>query len=278
MAATAVERPPAADLADEVACTWTVTFDHEGLWLVPDGCLDLLWIDDGRLLICGPETAAWPAALPVGTTAVGLRFRPGVAPAALGVPASALREQRVAMEDLWGSAGREVGQRLGEAASPQARVGLLEAVVRQRLADGPPVDPVARAVTRHLATAGPTAPGGVQGLADALGYSARQLHRRAVAAFGYGPSVLARILRLQRFVALARSGAGPLGIAALAAAAGFADGPHLARECRDLAGVTPSELVRLTGGGDGRMSDPFTPTAAGSSTLQGTDDPRTRRS
>jgi AraC-like DNA-binding protein len=252
MRADYVERPAEADLAAELACTWTVTLDAAGLSLLPDGCLDLLWIDPGRLVICGPETAAWRTSLPAGTTAVGVRFRPGVAPAVLGMPVSPLRELRVGMQDVWGAGASHLSERLGEAPDPGARVGILQAAVRARLADGPPVDRVARAVARRLVAPPPGARGGVAGLAADLGYSERQLHRRSVAAFGYGPAVLARILRLQRFLALARSGAGPVGVAALAAAAGYADGPHLARECRALAGATPSELVAR------ETSDPFT--------------------
>jgi AraC-like DNA-binding protein/catechol 2,3-dioxygenase-like lactoylglutathione lyase family enzyme len=225
----------------------------DGFTLVPDGCLDLLWLGSGRFVICGPETSGWRAALPPGIPAVGVRFAPGVAPSALGVPAAALRDARVPMDDVWGRPATDLAERIAEAATPAARVRLLEDEVRRRLAGGPPVDPVAREIAARLAvpTARRASPGdgdggdgpGVARMAAELGYSARQLHRRSMAAFGYGPAVLARILRLQRFIALARSGRGPLGIAALAAAAGYADGPHLARECRALAGATPSALA-----------------------------------
>ena len=74
-----------------------------------------------------------------------------------------------------------------------------------------------------------------------LGLSARQLHRRCVRSFGYGPTTLTRILRFQRFLAVAPRCPS---IAAGAAAAGFADQAHLARECRSIAGMTPTALVR----------------------------------
>ncbi|MYW10647.1 helix-turn-helix domain-containing protein, partial [Streptomyces sp. SID2563] len=63
----------------------------------------------------------------------------------------------------------------------------------------------------------------------------RQLHRRALTAFGYGPKTLARVLRLQRALALVRAG---LPYADAALAAGCADQAHLARDMRDLAGTT----------------------------------------
>ncbi|MEU0737800.1 helix-turn-helix domain-containing protein, partial [Streptomyces lavendulocolor] len=59
----------------------------------------------------------------------------------------------------------------------------------------------------------------------------------SVDAFGYGPKTLARVLRLQRALALVRSG---LPYAVAAVEAGCADQAHLARETRALAGTTLS--------------------------------------
>ncbi|MGP3638656.1 helix-turn-helix domain-containing protein, partial [Streptomyces sp. 24-1644] len=80
--------------------------------------------------------------------------------------------------------------------------------------------------------------------ARAAGLGARQLHRRSLAAFGYGPKTLARVLRLQRALGLVRSG---MPYADAAYAAGCTDQAHLAREMRDLAGTTLSDYLRDTG-------------------------------
>lgn len=62
---------------------------------------------------------------------------------------------------------------------------------------------------------------------------------------GYSPKTLARTLRLQRFLALA----GPGGdLARLAAEAGYADQPHLTRDCVELAGL-PAAALLATGAG-----------------------------
>jgi AraC-like DNA-binding protein len=66
------------------------------------------------------------------------------------------------------------------------------------------------------------------------------LHRRSLTAFGYGPKTLARILRLQRALALARKG---VPFAETAARAGYADQAHLARDVRELAGMPLGQLV-----------------------------------
>ncbi len=73
--------------------------------------------------------------------------------------------------------------------------------------------------------------------------SERQLQRRFVDRVGYGPKTLQRVLRFRRFLANAESTPG-LDLAGLAASAGYSDQAHLTRECNDLAGTTPAQLLR----------------------------------
>ncbi|MDQ0939980.1 DUF6597 domain-containing transcriptional factor [Streptomyces sp. V1I1] len=212
------------------AVVWTRTIDTRADAAHPvlsDGCMDLLWTD-GRLLVAGPDTHAHiPEGAPVLRYA-GVRFAPGTAPAFLGVPAHELRDRRVELADLWGGAeARRLAERIDEAADPVAE--LEDVALRRAAAAGPP-DPLLGEVVRRL-----MAGGTVAGAADAIGLGARQLHRRSLDAFGYGAKTLARVLRLQRALTLVREGV-PYAEAALAA--GCADQAHLAREMRDLAGIT----------------------------------------
>uniref|UniRef100_UPI002458F2DB helix-turn-helix domain-containing protein n=1 Tax=Nocardia wallacei TaxID=480035 RepID=UPI002458F2DB len=79
---------------------------------------------------------------------------------------------------------------------------------------------------------------------DELGLGARRLHRMSLSAFGYGPKMLARVLRLQRALRLARAG---VPFAETAFRAGYADQAHLAREVRELAGKPLGQLVSRAG-------------------------------
>jgi AraC-like DNA-binding protein len=108
-------------------------------------------------------------------------------------------------------------------------------IVRERLL-GVSIDPLARAAALGMASPGAR----VDELGATLGVSERQLRRRFAEAVGYGPKTLARVLRFQRFLALARSGDD---LARLALTAGYADQAHLTRETRRLAGRTPLELL-----------------------------------
>ncbi|MET8827921.1 helix-turn-helix transcriptional regulator [Streptomyces sp. NPDC004610] len=199
--------------------------------VLPDGCMDLLW-HAGELLVAGPDTRAHPTG-PADAPWTGLRFYPGTAPALLGVPAHELRDRRVALADLWPAAEvRRASARLAAAPDPGAA---LEDLALERAARGAPPDPALREIVAALDAGAPVA-----ATADRLGVGARQLHRRSLAAFGYGPKTLARVLRLQRALALARAG---VPYAETASRAGYADQAHLSREVKELTGLRLGELL-----------------------------------
>ncbi|TDD69986.1 helix-turn-helix domain-containing protein [Actinomadura rubrisoli] len=103
-----------------------------------------------------------------------------------------------------------------------------------RAAAAGPADPLAPAVMAGLARRS------VREVSDDLGLGERQLRRRSLAAFGYGPKMLQRVLRFQRALGMARAG---VGLADVAYAAGYADQAHLAHEVRDLAGEPLRDLL-----------------------------------
>ncbi len=81
----------------------------------------------------------------------------------------------------------------------------------------------------------------VAAMATRLGMSARQLHRRCLPAFGYGPRHLARVIRFGRALEAIRAGTA---MAQVAAFCGYADQAHLTRDVRALTGTTPTGLLR----------------------------------
>jgi AraC-like DNA-binding protein len=81
----------------------------------------------------------------------------------------------------------------------------------------------------------------VAGVADELGLSERQLRRRCLTAFGYGPKTLQRVVRFQRALRAAREPGAE--IAGVAYRFGYADQAHLSRDVRALAGVPLTSLI-----------------------------------
>ncbi|MFC9290798.1 helix-turn-helix domain-containing protein [Streptomyces sp. NPDC057052] len=196
--------------------------------VLPDGCMDLLW-NEGRLIVAGPDTRAYVPDGPA-TAWAGVRLHPGTAPALLGVPAHELRDRRVDLTDLWPAATvRRLCAGIEAAAHPATA---LEELALERAA---PPDPELRRLVTALAAGRPVA-----AVAEELGLGPRQLHRRSLHAFGYGPKTLARVLRLQRALSLARRG---VPYADTATRAGYADQAHFARDVKELSGMTPTVLL-----------------------------------
>ncbi|WP_380174569.1 helix-turn-helix domain-containing protein [Kineococcus sp. DHX-1] len=216
--------------------------------VLPDGCMDLLWRSDtGRLLVAGPDTVPQPAEGRPGVRWTGLRLSPGHAPAVLGVRAEELRDRRVDLADLWGAARvRPLTARVAASAAPGT---VLEAVA----GGGPAADPALDHVVRALIAGRPVA-----AVAADLDVSERTLHRRSLAAFGYSPQLLARVLRFRRALASLRAGHPPVEVAA---GLGFTDQAHLTREVRRFGGTTPGALQ--PGSGAKRSTAP----PSGSSTV-----------
>jgi AraC-like DNA-binding protein len=233
---------PRPRLARHVASVWAGRSARADL-LLPEAAVDLVWSGRG-LFVRGADTRPHPVGSFPERTFVGLRFRPGAAPGVLGLCGAELADARVGISLLWGRAEMErLEAILAACATPRQAADVLEQAVESRLHEFP--DTAVEAVVGTLALA--RAPVRVGLLADRLGYSERQLLRRCTAALGYGPKTLHRILRFQRFRLLAAT-RGDAGLAELAAEAGYADQPHLTRECRGLAGETPAALVaRLRG-------------------------------
>jgi AraC-like DNA-binding protein len=234
------ERPPPADLAGRLRCTWQGD-SGDATTLLPDECIDMYWTQ-GSIWVTGPETRSLPVSRRRRSTAVGVRFGPGVNP--LGVPASELRDRRVRLDELWGDRTvHELQERMACRTDNEGRAAELEHAVRGLDVRLLRVDDIALEAAAGLRSVRPAS---VQELARAVGLSERQLHRRCTASFGYGPAFLLRIFRVQRFLHLARCHPASRGLADLAPAAGFADQQHLTHEVRAILGTTPA-AIRTTG-------------------------------
>lgn len=234
------ELPPPPCLTPYLACVWMRDTDRNDLRarVVPDGCIDIVWIGAARLVVAGPATAPVFVDLPSNDSIVGIRFRPGLAPCLLGVDASELLDREVALEDVWGPDARRLLAAAGPGAAAR-RLDLLQGALAARLTRARPADELVRAAIARLSDE-PFPP--VRALGRALGISDRHLLRRFRVSVGYGPKTLDRVLRFQRALGLLRRSAGRPGLAGIAGAAGYAGQAHMTREFRRLAGAPPARL------------------------------------
>jgi len=103
----------ADDLTERLALAWVVGTD-EAHDLVPVACVDVVWLPDGTVQVCGPEVEGWTFRPFDGPEPVGIRFRPGHAAPAVGTAMDEIRDQRVMVDDLLGADGRRLVEELGE--------------------------------------------------------------------------------------------------------------------------------------------------------------------
>jgi AraC-like DNA-binding protein len=183
------------------------------------------------VIVAGPDTGPRWVSLGPGSRLVGVRLRPGVAGSVLGVPASELRDVSPDAVDVL---GRDRAAALLDAllAGADAHAVLVDTVhMRHAREPDPLVAAAVAALGRPRATVGD--------VADDLGVSARQLQRRVGDAVGYGPKMLARVLRFRRLQGLA-----PAPLADLALDAGYADQAHMTSEVTRLAGTSPVRFLK----------------------------------
>jgi AraC-like DNA-binding protein len=157
----------------------------------------------------------------------------------LGLPLRELAGQTVALDDVLGGEGANLGERLAALPDWPARFAAFDAFLLARLrAAAAPRPDVAYAWARLEASHGRVAIGA---LCRELGCSGRHLSARFGAEVGMAPKAFSRVLRFERAAALLAEGAGP---AQVSATCGFADQSHLNREFRALAGRSPVALVK----------------------------------
>lgn len=210
---------------------WWRTGSPASQRVLPDGSLDLICFN-GKLIVAGPDTVAHLTSDAAGANYWGVRFAPGQGPGIIGVPAHELRDQRVDLADMWPAA---TVRRWEERAAADP-VAALEQMAAERAAERDvEADPSIAGVVAELQS-GAT----VAAVAAATSWSERQLLRRSLDAFGYGPKTLARILRLNRALAMARDG---IPFATVAARAGYTDQAHLSHEVKALSGVPLKSLI-----------------------------------
>jgi AraC-like DNA-binding protein len=210
---------------------WTVEHRHHAAPLRLDSFL--AGITEGPVLVGHGGSAR---CLQIDLTPLGARRL-------VGLPMSELANQTVPIDDVLGRFGHHLVQRVGEAPDWPTRFALIDDAIRAHLAEATPVDPgVAWSLDRIVASGGATVIGD---LAGELGWSHRRLIARYRDAVGLPPKLVARIVRFERLTAHLTSDPA-IDWAAAAIACGYFDQAHLAREVRELAGITPTELRAST--------------------------------
>jgi AraC-like DNA-binding protein len=184
------------------------------------------------------EDAGWRSGVAIGLTPAGAR-------AVLGPPMRELAGAVVPLDGLLGSRAGQLIGRLGPAPGSAARFDVLDDLLTAWLRPDRQPDPAAAHGWQRLQDAA----GGItiSALAAELGAGRRRLETGFGREIGLTPKTVARIARFQAAVQVIAAPSATLGAAV---ACGYADQPHLSREVRAMAGITPAQLraiVQYTG-------------------------------
>jgi AraC-like DNA-binding protein len=239
------EYPAPFFLRSHLMCLWTQSVEHSTTpyahRVLPDACIDIVFINDEFPVVVGPYVESFIATLPPGTKIIGARFHPGRASGFLGHPASALLNQSVPVDALWNKAAcSDFVSPVWEASGIANRLSALETALMSRLPRTGSPDPAVMAGIKWLADH-PEAR--VEHLSGWIGICSRQLQRRFSIAVGFSPKMFQQVLRFQYLLNRAKYVADRPPLADLAAAAGYADQAHMSREVRRFSDVPPMELL-----------------------------------
>ncbi len=178
---------------------------------------------------------------------VQVSLTPLGARAVYGVPAAALADRLVPLDELLGSLGGELADRLRAAPTWAARFAVLDELLLRAVGRGAGGDPadrvrpeVAEAWRRLVAARGRVQVGAVAG---ELGWSRRYLTERFRGELGLSPKTFARVLRFEHAHDLATA-RDPLPWSEVATVSGYADQAHLVREWSAFTGRSPTAWRR----------------------------------
>lgn len=237
------EHASSGALAADVKCFWTHhLLEAARVAVVPDGCVDVIWISGG-LAVAGPDKVAAFPELAAGETVVGARFRVGSASTWLNTPLDGIAGKTVPLDAFWGRAARTLQAQMAEATDAAARIAILRAALESRLPTVKPPSADIAACVSLLQNDRFSSGEPIRALVQETGTSERTLRRRCREHFGYGAKTLDRILRLQRFLVACRVRPQTT-LATLAFDAGYADQAHLSREAKELTSLTAGDIQK----------------------------------
>ena len=246
--------PPPA-LAPFIRCVWTLNGAPDASAgadpVLPDGCVEIVlnFGDRFRRHVGNGEVERQPRGIVAGQLTrsvtiepegaidlLGVRFHPWGAAPFLGVAAWELRDTMLGLDDA--RLLSPTLDRIGDVTTDEDRVALamrslIELLPRARNPRR------AAAAASALVMSGRSSP--VREIAAELGTTTRTVQQAFRDEVGMSPKTLMRLVRLQRAVAIAR-GAPGRSLSRVALDAGYYDHAHLAHDCLDIAGVTPSAL------------------------------------
>ena len=229
-----LHRVPAPPLSDHVAILWLYEMpapEHAQERLLPSGSMELV-IDLRQPATYFVGAHSQPSFLETSQTlaVIGAHFRPGGAYALMNMPANELHNSETSLDDIWTRA--EVSELRDRLLSASDRLDVFERALLARLRR--PRHPMVAFAIDQFRRAKP-----VGAVGDQLGVSQRTFINTFAREVGITPKLYCRVRRFQRLLRSVH-GRDDVDWAEAALACGYFDQPHLNRDFREFAGMSPS--------------------------------------
>ena len=251
-------RKPSGPLAPFVESIWYFTSDrfaHERERILPSGSMQLLVnLDEDEIRTYrGPGystvervsgaalSGTYHGHFAIDTaeqrSIAGVAFRSGGAFPFFRPPADEVTGAHVGLDDLWGSSGLTLRDRLLEAPSPEAILDRLESVLLEKAVR--PLDPDrALDFAVNALDRGAT----VAAVLSRIGGSSRRFLREFAERVGLTPKRFERVRRFRHVLDAIEVGR-PVAWARVALTCGYYDQAHLINDFREFSGLTPTAYV-----------------------------------
>ncbi|SDI94323.1 helix-turn-helix transcriptional regulator [Chryseobacterium jejuense] len=247
---------PQPELAPFIKCYWTLDNPKEDVpqsqTIVPDGCMEMIFhygdlykqYIDGEAVVqprnCVFGQLTEPLKIePTGVTGIfSVRFHhDGFIPFAT-LPIKEMDDKAIPLEDLFGTAGAELGEKVFHSTTVQEKITHVESFLRERL-NPETIDRIVQStidillnVNGHIS---------VNELSQQTSINRRQLERRFSSAIGMSPKQLSKTIRLQSALKQLIHKE-YTSLTALAHDAEYYDQAHFTKDFKEFTGFTPKEF------------------------------------
>lgn len=154
-------------------------------------------------------------------------------------PIKEMENTAIPLEELFGHAGRKIGQQIIEADSTEQRIALIEVFLREQLAGSKAIDQLVEATVETILTANGQV--SIEELSRQNQVNRRQLVRKFASDIGLSPKQLSKTIRLQATLKALLSTEGA-SLTHVAHQNEYYDQAHFIKDFKEFTGLTPKEF------------------------------------
>ena len=267
--------PPPARLEPFVDCIWVLAAakgdaEPEPEIVLPDGKTELVvhfgdaflklegssYERQARVLMSGQLTERIMLKPTGEIGVVSIRFKAAGAARFFDVPYEEIVDRVVDFADFEPAFSATIHERVARAGSHDERLAAMIAVLEERLTRESKEDIFVRQACQYIVRS--EGEYSVQELVKLIGFSERQLERKFKRQVGITPKILSRLMRFQKFLAMAKE-ANTLTLADAATACGYYDQSHFIRDFTKFSGMSPMKYLSSSHAMSDHLTTPTNP-------------------